>query len=57
MDRHKLTGYTAVHYSIMYTSIEQTDLEMIKIAAVSAWSAGHILSILVKGALSIGAIG
>ena len=47
LDRHK--------HRVDY--IEQTGLEMLKIAAVSAWFAGHILSILVKGSLSISAIG
>ena len=44
--------------TLLHTSIEQTGSEMLKTSAVSAWFAGHILSILVIGeSLSISAIG
>ena len=55
VDRHKHRVAT-LPYITPYI-YEQTGLEMLKIAAVSAWFAGHILSILVKGSLSISAIG
>ena len=55
VDRHK----HRVDYNTPYIHrTKQTGLEMLKIAArtVSAWSAGHTLSILVKESLSISAI-
>ena len=47
VDRH-IHSVATMLYITLYTFIEQTGLEML-----SVWFAGHILSILVKGTLSI----